>query len=64
MLTINEVRAMSSPVVSSRSAFKRNSMRFVATFLTADPVRRILHGKVATRATRQRELRHGAVPGA
>ena len=35
-----------------------------ATFLTADPVRRILQGKVATKATRQRELRHGAVPGA
>jgi len=35
-----------------------------ATFLTADPVRRILHGKVATKATRQHGLRHGAVPGA
>jgi hypothetical protein len=35
-----------------------------ATFLTADPVRRILHGKVATKATRRHELRHGAVPGA
>jgi len=35
-----------------------------ATFLTADPVRRILHGKVATKAARQRGLRHGAAPGA
>ena len=35
-----------------------------ATFLTADPVRRVLHGKVATKATRQHGLRHGAVPGA
>jgi hypothetical protein len=34
------------------------------TFLTADPVRRILHGKVATKATLQHGLRHGAVPGA
>jgi tetratricopeptide (TPR) repeat protein len=35
-----------------------------ATFLTADPVRRILDGKIATKATRQHGLRHGAVPGA
>jgi DNA-binding winged helix-turn-helix (wHTH) protein/tetratricopeptide (TPR) repeat protein len=34
------------------------------TFLTADPVRRILHGKVATKATLQHGFRHGAVPGA
>jgi DNA-binding winged helix-turn-helix (wHTH) protein/tetratricopeptide (TPR) repeat protein len=34
-----------------------------ATFLTADPVRRILHGKVATKTTRQHRLGHGAVPG-
>jgi tetratricopeptide (TPR) repeat protein len=35
-----------------------------ATFLAADPVRRILNGKAATKATRQHEVRHGAVPGA
>ncbi len=34
-----------------------------ATFLAADPVRRILHGRVATKTTRQRRLRHRAVPG-
>ena len=35
-----------------------------ATFLTADPVRRIVNGKAATKATRQHGVRHGAVPGA
>jgi DNA-binding winged helix-turn-helix (wHTH) protein/tetratricopeptide (TPR) repeat protein len=35
-----------------------------ATFLTADPVCRILHGKVATKTTRQRGLRHGPAPPA
>jgi tetratricopeptide (TPR) repeat protein len=35
-----------------------------ATFLAADPVHRILHGKVATKTTRQLRLKRGAVPGA
>ena len=35
-----------------------------ATFLAADPVRQIMHGKVAPKATRHHGLRHGAVPGA
>src|SRR5216684_3880242 len=35
MMTINEGRAMSSPVVRSRKVPKRNSMRFVAALLAA-----------------------------
>ena len=37
-----------------------------ATFLAADPIRRILYGKAVTKAkaTRHHGLRHGAVPGA
>jgi hypothetical protein len=35
MMTINGVRAMSSPVVRSRNVFKRNSMRFAAALLAA-----------------------------